>query len=141
MFPDRLLERSSRIDWEQRFLATKFQYGVSNEWQPSRLGNGHFQEIVATRLFMSLFGVYQQLPSDDSQIDATWFPITEQQRDLAVQSLKVGVREVPFVAFGLLRCLPGHWMSRSAFSLVISRRQAPKLGWLLSSLGSFQSWP
>jgi hypothetical protein len=82
------LERSSRIDWEQRFLATKFQYGVSNEWQPSRLGNEHFQEIVATRLFMSLFGVYQQLPSEDSQIDATWFPITEQQRDLAVQSLK-----------------------------------------------------
>jgi hypothetical protein len=82
------LEASERIAWEQKFLATKFRYGTSNDWEPLRLDSDRLPEINAAKAFLSLFGVYQRLSAENSQIEGTWFEIREDQRDETVQHLK-----------------------------------------------------
>jgi hypothetical protein len=81
-------EVNERIAWEQRFLPTKFRYGISSDWQPLHLDSDHLSEISATKYLLSLFGVHQRIAGETKQSEVAWFEIREDQRDEAVQHLK-----------------------------------------------------
>jgi hypothetical protein len=82
------LDVSDRLAWEQKYLATKFRYGTSNDWVPLRLDSDHLSEIAATKYFLSLFGVHQRVAGETTQSEVAWFEIREDQRDETVQHLK-----------------------------------------------------
>jgi hypothetical protein len=82
------LDVSERIAWEQKYLAPKFRYGTSNDWQPLRLDSDHLAEISAAKTLLSLFGVYQRVSGESTPMEATRFEIREDQRDETVQHLK-----------------------------------------------------
>ena len=79
---------NERIGWEQKYLAPKFRYGTSNDWQPLRLDSDHLVEIGAAKSLLSLFGVYQRVAGESTQFEVAWFEIREDQRDETVQHLK-----------------------------------------------------
>jgi hypothetical protein len=82
------IDVSERLAWEQKYLAPKFRYGTSNDWQPLRLDSDHLAEIGAAKSLLTLFGVYQRVSGEPTQLEVAWFEIREDQRDETVAHLK-----------------------------------------------------